>query len=147
MNRSKARYSRPIGVTLIAILQIVSGLQMLLVAFIALVIASSPDVQEDISSTVGEQLADSIAAIFLVIGVVALAIATFSFVLARGYLKGREWARRKGRKIAFFAILLAFFTLILIPSRTDPGAPIWTILLNLFILTYLGRTRVRQFFR
>ncbi|UCE44732.1 MAG: hypothetical protein JSU93_04820 [Methanobacteriota archaeon] len=136
--------------TLLAVLQILSGLQLLFVAIVAFIIASvasTPEVQEELSSSVGEKVADSIAVIFFVIGVAALAIALFSFVLARGYLKGREWARRRGRKIALFAIILAVLSLILIPARTDPGAPIWTILLNLFILAYLGRKRVRAFFR
>ena len=136
--------------TLLAILQILSGLQLLLVAIVAFIIASvasTPEVQEELSSSVGEKVADSISVIFFVIGMAALAIALFSFVLARGYLKGREWARRRGRKLAFFAIILAVLSLMLIPARTDPGAPIWTILLNLFILAYLGRKRVRAFFR
>jgi len=147
--RSKGRGSRPLGVTLIAILQIVSGLQMLVVALVAFIIASvasTPEVQGQLSTSVGENVAGSIAAIFLMIGIIALAIAVFSFVLARGYVRGREWARKKGRKIAFFAILLALVSLILIPSRTDPGAPIWTIILNSFIFVYLGRGRVKKFF-
>jgi hypothetical protein len=149
-DRSKSRGSRPLGVTVIALLQIVSAVQMLavaLVAFIIASIASSPEVQDELSSTVGEGVADNIATIFLLIGIIALAIAVFSLILSRGYLRGREWARKKGRKIAFFAILLALVSLILIPSRTDPGAPIWTILLNVFIFVYLGRARVRRFFR
>jgi hypothetical protein len=149
-DRSKSRGSRPLGVTLIAILQIVSALQMLAVALVAFVIASiasTPEVQEQLSTSVGESVAGSIAGIFFLIGIIALAIAIFSLILARGYVHGREWARRRGRKIAFFAILLALLSLILIPSRTDPGAPIWTIILNSFIFVYLGRRRVRRFFR
>ena len=147
---TSGRRKRPLGVTLIALLQLISALQMLLVAVVAFVIASvasTPEVQEELSSALGEHVAESIAPIFVAIGVVALSIALFSFVLARGYLKGYEWARRRGRKVAFLAIILAVFSLLLIPSRTDPGAPIWTILLNLFILTYLGRRKVRRFFR
>ena len=149
-NNPSDRRRRPFGVTLIALLQIVSGLQLLLVAILAFIIASlasTPEVQEELSSSVGEQVADSIAPIFLLIGIAALAIAIVSFVMARGYLRGREWARRRGRKIALFAILLALVSMILIPNRTDPGAPVWTIILNLLILTYLGRRRVRAFFR
>lgn len=76
-----------------------------------------------------------------------LAIAIFSFVLARGYLRGHEWARLKGRKVAILAILFAVVSMILIPVRADPGAPVWTILFNVFILAYLGRRRVRAYFR
>ena len=98
------RRRRPFGVTLIALLQIISGLQLLFVAILAFIIASlasTPEVQEDLSSSVGEQVADSIALIFLLIGLAALAIALVSFVMARDYLRGREWARRRGARSRF----------------------------------------------
>ena len=49
--------------------------------------------------------------------------------------------------MAMFAILIAVISMILIPVRADPGAPVWTILLNIFILAYLSRKRVKKFFK
>ncbi|MCJ7488655.1 MAG: hypothetical protein MUO87_00705, partial [Thermoplasmata archaeon] len=62
-------------------------------------------------------------------------------------VNGHEWARRRGRKVATFAILIAVISMILIPVRADPGAPVWTILLNIFTLAYLSRKRVKTFFK
>ena len=140
---------RPLGVTILAIAQTVSGLQLLLQALIAFAIAaivSDPEVQEQLSSVAGDIDFDTLSLLFLLIGVAALCIAIFSFALARGYAKGRPWAWRRGRKIAALTIIIAVLGLIIMPARTDPGAPLWTIILNLFIFLYLGRRRVRAWF-
>ena len=141
---------RPFGVTILAIAQTISGLQLLIFALIAFAIAaivSDPEAQEQMSSVAREVDFDTLSALFVLIGVAALAIALFSFALARGYAKGRPWAWRRGRKIAILTIVFATLGLILMPARTDPGAPLWTILMNLFIFLYLGRHKVRAWFR
>ena len=147
--RSKTR-KRPFGVTVLAILQTVSGIQLLVQAIMFFSFAmdpTKPEVQENLSSFIDENLVPSLPAIFTIIGIILLAIAILSFHLARGYVNGHEWARRRGRKVAKFAILIAVISMILIPVRADPGAPIWTILFNIFILAYLNRRRVKAFFR
>jgi hypothetical protein len=148
-NSPKAR-KRPLGVTVLALLQTVSGIQLLIQAiafFVFAAIVSSPESQVALSSFVDENLVQNLPAIFAAIGIVFLVLSVLSFHLARGYLKGYEWARRRGRKVAVLAMLFAVVSIILIPARTDPGAPIWTILFNVFILAYLGRKRVRSYFR
>lgn len=146
----RERPRRPFGVTVLAILQTLSGIQLLIQAifFFALAtIATTPEAQDQLSSFIDEGLVPNLPAIFAILGIAFLAISTLSFHLAKGYLKGHEWARRRGRKVAYLAILVAFISMILIPNRADPGAPIWTILFNIFILVYLNRRRVRAFFR
>lgn len=141
---------RPFGVTILAIAQTLSGIQLLMQALIAFAIAaivSDPDVQEQLSSVAGEVDFGTLSLLFVLIGIAALGIAIFSFALARGYAKGRLWAWRRGRKIAILTIILAILGLMIMPARTDPGAPIWTMLLNLFIFLYLGRRKVRAWFR
>ena len=136
--------------TLLAIVQTLSGIQLLIQALIAFAIAaivSDPEVQYQLSSVAGDIDFDTLALLFAVIGVVVLILAVFSFALARGYAKGRAWAWRRGRKIAILTIIIAVIGLALMPPRTDPGAPIWTILLNVFIFVYLGRRKVRAWFR
>lgn len=147
--RSKTR-KRPFGVTVFAILQTVSGVNFLIQAikfFFYASIATTPEGREYLSSFVDENLIPSLPAIFTIIGIILLVIAILSFHLARGYVNGHEWARRRGRKVATFAILIAVISMILIPVRADPGAPVWTILLNIFILAYLSRRRVKAFFK
>ena len=147
--RSKTR-KRPFGVTVLAILQTVSGIHLLyqaIVFFFAALVVASPEGKEYVSSFVDESLIPSLPAIFTIVGIVLLAIAILSFHLARGYVNEHEWARRRGRKVAKVAILIAVISMILIPVRADPGAPVWTILLNIFILAYLSRKRVKKFFK
>lgn len=100
--RSKKR-KRPFGVTVLALLQTVSGIQLLIQAiifFFLAMIVTDPEVQTSLSSFADENLLRSLPAIFTVIGIIFLAIAILSFHLARGYLNGHEWARRRGRKVA-----------------------------------------------
>ena len=147
--RSKTR-KRPFGVTVLAILQTISGIQLLFMAiffFVSASIVASSEGREYLSSFVDENLIGSLPAIFTLIGIIFLAIAILSFHLARGYVNGHEWARRRGRKVAMFAIFIAVISMILIPVRAAPGAPVWTILLNIFILAYLSRNRVKAFFK
>jgi MFS family permease len=148
--KSRKGRKRPFGVTVLALLQTVSGIQLLIegLVFLALAtIATSPEVQDAVSSFADENLARSLPAILTIFGLVFLALAILSFHLARGYLNGHEWARRRGRKVAVFAILIAVLSMILMTATANPSGPIWTILFNLFILGYLGRKRIRTYFR
>ncbi len=85
--------------TVLAILQTISGIQLLVVAIAFLLFG----------------------AIYAVLGIIFLAIAILSFHLARGYLNGHEWARRRGRKVAMFAILSAVISMIQFPARSTLG--------------------------
>jgi NAD/NADP transhydrogenase beta subunit len=137
-------------VTILAIVQTISGIQLLIVALVAFAFAaivSDEEVQEQLSSAAEEIDFDTLALLFMLIGIVSLALSIFSFALARGYVKGRQWAWRRGRKIAVLTIIFAVLGLVLMPGRTDPGAPLWTILLNIFIFLYLGRGKVKAWFR
>jgi len=102
---------RPLGVTILAIIAIVAGIQSLGTG-LALVSFSTT-------------LEKSISGIVSIIGLGFLIVGLSHLLLARGYIKGRERARRKGRMIAVFAILLAIAGVIIL---------------------YLGRPRVKAFF-
>lgn len=141
---------RPLGVTLLAVVQVVSGLQMLGNALWALAIASiasTPEGQETLADTLPPWMAENAAAIFGVLGTVILVLAIWSLLLARGYVKGIEKARARGRKVALYAVLLAILTIVLVPDRTDPGSPWWTIIFNLAIYIYLNSEKVRAYFK
>lgn len=144
------RRRRPFGVTVLALVQILSGLQMLGGAILALAIAgiaSTPEGQEALDATLSPWLAENAVTILVVIGLALLVLALWSFFLARGYIKGIEKARARGRKVAVYAIAFAILGIILVPNRTDPGSPWWTILLNMSIFFYLGSRKVRSYFR
>jgi len=85
--------------------------------------------------------------VFFLLSIMMFVLGISFLLLARGYIKGYEWARRKGRKIAAIALLLAIFGSLFLPGRLDPGSPLWTIMFNLVIIVYLGRARVRAYFK
>ena len=133
-----------------AVLQVVSGLQLLfqsIASFVIAAVLNTPEGRESVSAFVAPEAIDLLVWLFIAIGAVSLALGVFAFLLARGYLRGREWSRRKGRQVAILAILLALVSMVLVPGRADPGAPIWTILFNVLVYLYLGRRRIRAYFR
>ncbi len=123
---------RPLGVTILAIIAIVAGIQSIGTGF-ALVSFSST-------------LEKSISGLVSLIGLGFLIVGLSYLLLARGYVKGRERARMKGRMIAVFAILLAIAGVIILPAKLVPESPVWTVFFNVVIILYLGRPRVRAFF-
>ncbi len=123
---------RPLGVTILAIIAILAGIQSLGTG-LALISFSST-------------LEKSISGLISLIGFGFLFVGLSYLLLARGYVKGREKARRKGRMIAAFAIILAIAGVMILPAKLAAESPVWTIFFNIVIILYLGRPRVRAFF-
>jgi hypothetical protein len=145
-----AKRKRPIGVLVLALIQVVSGVQLLggaLWAFAVAGLAGTPEGQELLAEATSPWVAENAAALFLLLGLALLVLSVLSFLLARGYVKGIERARARGRKVAAYAMLFAFLGIILVPSRTDPGSPWWTIIFNLAIYLYLNSDKVKRYFR
>ncbi len=144
------RVKRPFGVLVLALLQVLSGIQLLGSALWALAVAayaSTPEGQDALEAAISPWVAENAGWVFALLGIALLVLAVFSLLLARGYVKGHETARVRGRKVALYAILFAVVGMVLVPNRADPGAPIWTILFNIIIYLYLNRERVRRYFR
>ena len=143
--------NRPFGVTLLSIIQLILGIGYLLSMLWALSIsawADSVDGQTELQSVGGDQLANFVATLFLVISIVYLVLGISSLMLSRGYFKGRERARHRGRTMAALAIVFALFCLLLpIPAKLGPDSPFWAIVFNLFLVYYLARPKVLAFFR
>ncbi|MBU1157850.1 MAG: hypothetical protein KKE24_00745 [Candidatus Thermoplasmatota archaeon] len=123
---------RPFGVTILAIAQLVSAIQFLFVAFVILAISDSSTEH---------------TGILFATGLVYLAMSVLYFFITAGYLKGRESSRRWGRRAAIFAMIIAVAVISLNGVITDPRTPVLTLILNLFIFIYLGRKKVRSYFR
>jgi hypothetical protein len=110
--------------------------------------ASSIDGQVRLRSVGGDQLANSISTLFLVVGFVYLVLGISSLMLSRGYFKGLERARHRGRTMAALAIVFALFCLLFpVPAKLGPDSPSWSIVFNLFLVMYLGRPKILTFFR
>ncbi|OGS52580.1 MAG: hypothetical protein A3K75_02220 [Euryarchaeota archaeon RBG_13_61_15] len=135
---------RPFGITLLAIVQIVSGLQSLLGMVWLFAVSANADTAGVQDALIANPwVAENAETIFFWLGVVYMVLGLAALALAYGYLKGREWARRRGRSISILAILLAFLTMIL---AANP-APVGTMIFNLVIFVYLGRPKIKAFFR
>ncbi len=149
-NAASAR-NRPLGVTLLSILQLILGigyLSSMLWAWSISSWAGSIDGQTRLQSVGGAQLANSISTLFLIIGIVYLVLGISSLMLSRGYFKGRESARHRGRTMASLAIVFALFCLLFpVPAKLGPDSPFWAIVFNVILVVYLGRPRVMAFFK
>jgi amino acid transporter len=122
--------SRPMGIVLLAIIQLLTGMWDLLLS-VALIDVAKGNAAEGLVN---------------ILGVAYLILGLSSLWLARGYAKGYERARRRGRLLASMALVFAVLGSILLPPRFAPDSPLWTIVFNLSILLYLGRPRVRAYF-
>ncbi|HEX9908489.1 MAG TPA: hypothetical protein VGB78_08530 [Thermoplasmata archaeon] len=147
------RMNRPLGVTLIAFFQILSGVTFLVDSLIATAYsswASSPEGQERLTEVFSENAAESIAGILFVLAFIYLVLGISTLLLARGLFKGYEKARRRTRTVAAFAIVFAFLGAILLsrilPERLDIQATWWSIIFNIVVLAYLGRPGIRAYF-
>ena len=128
-------------------IQLISGLQLLVSALFMLAISSragTAEVQEALKSA---WVAANAAPLFFFLGIVVLVLAVSSLWLARGYIKGYDWARRRGRLVAALSIIFAVFGVFLLPTRTDAGSPWWSIIFNSGIILYLGRPRTIAWFK
>ncbi len=127
---------RPVGVTLLAIWEVLSALQLLVTGLVLWELSS-------------EKTAGPVKSLLFILGSLFMFLAVSYLLWARGYLKGYEWARRRGRFAATLVIVLAIFAMLLLGNavRVFFDTPLWTIIANLVIVIYLGRPKVRAYFR
>jgi hypothetical protein len=131
----------------LALLQIITGLQLLIGGLWLLglsSVADTPDVQTKLADP---WVAANAKPIFGLLAIAYLVLGVMAMLLARGYVKGIEWARRRGSSVAFFAIFFAILSAIILPNRADPGSPFWTIIFNAIVIIYLRSENVRRYFK
>ena len=121
---------RPMGVIILAILEIVSGI--IAIAFGVLFGA----LMGGLGMGVGTNMMGSeFAGLFDVIGGITIALGVISFVMAWGLLKGKSWAWT-------ITLILTIISLIFdLPSMNVIG-----IILDIVILYYLFRPHVKAYF-
>jgi hypothetical protein len=122
--------SRPIGVTIIAILNIIGGIIMLL-GGITLVAAG----------TILPSLQPSAGGTAIAIGGVIIAIGIVSFIVAYGLLKGMRWAWTLTVVLSIISIVLNAISI-----ATGNIGGIISIIISGIILYYLYRPHVKAYF-
>ena len=126
---------RPMGIAVIAALEVLGGLVFLGLGAIMLLIAG---ILGTGLSTTDFPVLGSITGIIIGMGGVILAlIGTVNFVIAYGYWNGRGWAWIVGLAFAALGIIIGLITL--------PGGLI-RIVLDVLIIYYLTRPHVKIFF-
>ena len=126
---------RPIGVTLLAVWEVLSGLQLLVTGLVLWALSSDRE-------------KGGVRTLLFLLGILFVILAFSYFLWARGYLKGYEWARRRGRFAAVLVIVLAVMAIFLLGNavRIFFDSPAWTIIANIVIAVYLGRPKVKAYF-
>ncbi|MEM2806806.1 MAG: hypothetical protein QXU45_07495 [Candidatus Bathyarchaeia archaeon] len=130
---------RPFGVTVLAILEIISalfslgaGALMLMAAgFIGAIMGEMPGVPEV------PGLGGLVAGMLIAIGVIMVILGLISFFIAYGLWTGKGWA---------WTLCLVFSIIGLILSILSLPSGIISLIINILILYYLTRPHVKAFF-
>lgn len=121
--------TRPLGVTIIAILIVISGV-LILLAGIGLV-----------------AIGPIIGLVFVVSGAVSLAVGIAYLVMAYGLLKGRGWAWIISTIVLIIGIILQIISIPrTIASGSSLSGDVISIAISVFILYYLYRPHVKSYF-
>jgi hypothetical protein len=119
------------------LLQFLIGLGMIGNSFLSFGISSW------LKTTEGEV---SLSGLFLVFGIGYFVLGVSALLLSRGYVKGYERSRRRGRHVAAWGIVLVFLGLLFLPEWEKNQGPLGTVLFNLIMIYYLGRPKVKAYF-
>lgn len=139
----------PFGIVVLAILQVVNSIQLFvsgLWCWAVSSVADTPDVRDALASSPA-WLVDNLAGILFVLGLIYVILAVLAILFARGYVRGQEWARHKGRVLAALLVVYGALGVFILPPSLDPVSPFWTFLMNLVVFFYLGRESVKSYFR
>jgi hypothetical protein len=137
---------RPLGVTILAILEILGGLFELLLAFGFFALAALinvADIRNRIGTSVPDWVLNNAPVFFGALGVFFLIMGILSLVLAWAFLKGKNWARLLA---IIFLVLSIIGSVIGIIGGTSLVSVAISILIPLIIVWYLFRPNVKQWF-
>jgi len=121
---------RPLGITILAVLEVIGGLIWLGSAATIFAAAGAASLIPFFGLLAG--------GVLVIIAVVAVILGLISFALAWGLWTGARWAWGAAIVLSILGIILGLFTL--------PGGVI-TILINIAIIYYLTRPHVKAYFR
>jgi len=135
--------SRPTGVTIIAILNIIGGIIMLIIGFGLAAISSILPTMTAIDPNASGQMAlagllgpagVALGGIFIILGII-------SFIVAWGLLKGKGWAWSLTMILSIISIIISIVSLV---GGNFGGVA--NIIISGIIIYYLYRPHVKAFF-
>lgn len=136
--------NRPLGVTILAILEVLVGILMLMASlgmFGLSAIINDEELLSQLGTEVPQMLLDLGPMVLLIIGVVFLVFAILTFVLAWGFLKGKKWAWWLGIILAALQIISGVVSIF-----TSGFSGIISTLIPVLILIYLIQPSVKNWF-
>lgn len=125
---------RPLGITILALLEVISGLMLLLsgVALAALLGVMGATCSQMLGlgafGVLGTLVGTVLGSLLIILGLI-------SFLIAWGLWTGRGWAWTLGFVLAIIGLIMALL-----------GFNIVSILINLIVIYYLTRPHVKAFF-
>jgi hypothetical protein len=142
---------RPFGVTIMALLELITGALMMLssLGFLALsLLVTNAEIKKAIGEGAPQWLVDNASIVFGSLSAFFFALAIIALLIGVGSLKGRPWAWVAGVVYAIVSIASAFVNP-LIRGFSDPAWVI-SLLIDLavpwLIIIYLNRPVVKAFF-
>lgn len=139
---------RPVGVTLIGVLDIIAGLIFLFAggALFAVIpiISSNPEQFGINSSSLPFQLLTG--PLGYVIAGAGIALGVADIVIGIGLLKGKQWAWKIAVALAFISIAGDIITMVVQANTSNPVGSVVGIIIDGVILYYLYRPHVKVYF-
>ncbi len=135
--------TRPTGVTIIAILNIISGIIMIIGGAGLAAIGSLLPAMTTIDPSAGGQLAVAglLGAGGVAVGGILIILGIISFIVAWGLLKGRAWAWTVTLILSIISLILGIVSVV-----AGSFGSIINIIIAAIIIYYLYRPHVKAFF-
>jgi len=135
--------SRPTGVTIIAVLNIISGIIMLIGGFGLAAISSIFPTMTAIDPNASGQMAFAglLGAAGVALGGILIILGIISFIVAWGLLKGKGWAWSLTMILSIISIIISIVSL-----AAGSFGSIVNIIISGIIIYYLYRPHVKAFF-
>jgi hypothetical protein len=143
------RRHRPIGVTILAILEILTGVLSLLASFGFFVlgaIVGSQDLKDQLGPNVPQWILDNGPVFFAGIGVLFLLFAIVAFLLAWGFLRGKSWARVVGIVFAVLNIAGSIVSALVSGNVVNIATVGFSVIIPVVILLYLMLPSTKTWF-
>jgi hypothetical protein len=143
---------RPLGVTILAVLEIIVGVFMIVAALGVLVLAgylSTVSIPSEIQQNIPQWFIDIAPTALAIGGIALLIVGVISFLIAWGFLKGRNWARIVAIVLLFISVLTSIFNAIVAAVFTTGAlfSLIVAIIIPVLLIWYLYTPKVKMWFR
>ncbi len=151
-----ASIKRPLGVTIIGILNLIGGIFQVIGGLALITIGGLLAANPSLLGNAGADFARSnplhvpieiLGVALLALGAVILPLGVLSFVIAYGTLKGKGWAWTLNVVVSIIGIIINIISTILYNSGIQSVVPVAiSIGISVLILYYLYRPHVKQYF-